>query len=62
MVAVAALIVYLACAFGADGTPRFGIFDSEEACIQAVAQVRQSGLFASDCTRVEIQIPKNKIR
>jgi hypothetical protein len=56
---VTALIVYLACAFGADGAPRFGVFDSAEACSQAVAQVRQSGLFASDCIRVEIPKPRN---
>lgn len=59
MMTAIALIVYLACAFGADGQPRYGVFDSEEGCKAAVAQVRQSGLFASDCIRIEIPKPSN---
>jgi hypothetical protein len=59
LTAVVALVVYVAAAFFGADEPRYAVFTSKEACDQAVAEVRASGTFASDCVAVTIPAPKN---
>ena len=59
MLTAVALIVYVAAAFFAgDETARYAVFSSLEACENAVAEVRATGAFATDCAAVTLPAPK----
>lgn len=59
LTASVALVVYIACAFGGDGNPSFGIFETKEACEAGVKQARGAGYFVTECERVEFKKPSN---
>lgn len=57
---VIALVVYVAAAFVAgEEEPRWGVFTDKPACEAAVARVRATGYFATDCVKVTMPAPKN---
>jgi hypothetical protein len=56
---IVALVVYIAAAFFPSAPePRYAVFTEQAECEQAVAQVRASGAFATDCVAVELPKPK----
>lgn len=60
LTAVVALVVYVAAAFFAgDEQARYAVFTDQAACENAVAEVRASGAFATDCVAVTLPAPKN---
>ena len=61
MITVAvSLVVWLAVVFSSeDGAARYGVFTEKALCEAAVAEARASGVFVSDCLRVEVPSPKN---
>ena len=61
MLTAVALIVYVAAAFFAgDETARYAVFTDKAACEAAVAEVRASGAFATDCTAVTLPAPRTQ--
>lgn len=60
MVSAVSLVVYVAAAFFPSAPePRYAVFTEKASCEQAVAQVRASGAFASDCVAIELPAPRN---
>lgn len=58
LTAVVSLVVYIAAAFF-EGDTRYAVFSDKAACEAAVAQVRASGSFATDCVAVTLPKPSN---
>ena len=53
------LVVYIAAAFFPGDETRYAVFANKEACEAAVAQVRATGQFVTDCIAVELPKPSN---
>lgn len=58
VIAAVSLIVYVTAAFfPGEDVPRYFV-GNEADCKIAVAMVRESGIFATDCTPIELPKPK----